>query len=83
MIVERNRSRRRREHDRPGDEVLRRRTGKLRGRGSRLGDRHIARGPDKAGELVVGHLELIHPEPVDSDPMNRPGVGHGVGTAVR
>ena len=57
--------------------------GKLRGRGCALGDRDMASGRDEPAELIVGYLVLIDPESVDNHPMNRSGIVHRVGTAVR
>ena len=83
MIVKRDMRRRRREYDRPGHEILRRRIGKLRRRGRALGDCHITTGLDERCKLVVRDLGSIHPEAIDVDAMNRSRVEHGVVTAMR
>ncbi len=83
MIVQRHRLRSWGKHDRAGDEVLRRAHRELRRTGRALGDRHILGGLHEGRELVVRHFDPIHPEPVHTDPMNRPSVGHPIGTVVR
>ncbi len=68
----------RREHDRAGHEILRRRAGKVLGARRALGDRHVPGGLDELRELLVGHLGRVHPEAVHVDAMNRPGIGRGL-----
>ena len=83
VVVEGYRSLGRREDDRAGNEVLGRRFWEILGAGGRLGHGHIAGRCHERGELVVGDLGGVHPEPVDMDTVHRPAVGHRIVAAER
>ena len=63
------------EHHRAGLQVLRRSARVVVGVEGTLGDGDIAGGRNELGELRVGHLELLHPEPVDADLPRGPFLG--------
>ena len=63
------------EHHRPRLQVLRRRAGIVGGIQRSFGDGDIACGVDEFGELGIGHLMGLYPEPVDADFARRPLLG--------
>ena len=68
----------RREHDGARDEVLRRRAGKILRARRALRQRHILGGRDELCKLRIGDLGRVHPEAIDVDPVERPGVSRGL-----
>ena len=73
---------RRREYDRPGNEILRRRAREVLGLRRLLGHGEVASGLDELTELVIGDLVNIHPEATDPHAVHRTGIPHRIGSPV-
>jgi len=70
MIVERNWMIGRRENHRTGDQIFRRRAGKVFSFRSSLGYGDVSGSFHEFSELRIRHVSLIHEETVDIDAMN-------------
>src|SRR5262249_40055030 len=83
MIVEGHGTWSRCEDRRTGHELFRQRSRNIFRSWGSFRDGDVVGRLDEFGELFVRNFSLIHPEAVDVDSMNRPGVVHGVGSTAR